>query len=226
MIHWGINKGIGIISLNCSRGNLLSADDLNRINSILSEELCDVDGLILEGKNRAFCTGLQMNIDAIPESFELLDKVLLNIYSLRVPVAVSLTGHAIGAGFLMLCCADYVVSSDNEGMKFGLPELKLGLGVDEMMVSLLHTSMPTYVIEQLIYSSEYVSYHSLNEWNLIDFVSEDSPLDECIKWINDKNENKDSFRFCKHIIRKQKIEEMRQQLQLECFQQLATFVQK
>lgn len=226
MIHWKIDDGIGLISLDCPQGNMLGMDDLKKINRILSEGACNVDGWIIEGRNRSFCTGLQVNCNTVSEPFELLDKVLLSLYSVSEPLTISLTGHAIGAGFLMLCCADYVVSSDNERMKFGLPELKLGLGVDEMMVSLLHSSIPIPVIEQLLYSGEYVSYHSLNEWNLIDCVSEESQLDECIKWIHRINENKDGFRFCKQTIRKQKIMEMRQLIQLECFHKLAEFVQE
>ena len=152
MIHWEIQEGVGVIKFDSPRGNMLGIDDLRHLDFLLSERPSDIRALVLTGENRSFCAGVTVDETNPALSFRLLDEVLLKLYSLDIPLVVALSGHAIGAGFLMLCCADYAVSTDNERMKFGLPEINIGLGLDEMMLCLVSGSLPDSTVKKLLYS--------------------------------------------------------------------------
>ena len=200
MIHWDIKDNIGIISMDNNHGNMLSLDDLCFLQNILLEKVQFVDGVILTGLNHSFCTGLKLENETAEDSLRLLNETLYMMYSLDKPLTIALSGHAIGAGFLMLCCADYIVMSENAKAKFGLPEVKLNLALDKFMMLLLATCLPNYIIKNLVYLGEYVSYHSLLEWNMINAIQKEDIVYACEKYIRSLHLGS-SFGICKRNLR-------------------------
>lgn len=225
MIHFEENNGVGVISLDSSKGNMLSLDDLQDLNAILCDGRLAVKGLVMTGLNRSFCTGLQVCRGCENEAFKLLDSTLLNLYSYKNPLAIALSGHAIGAGFLFLCCADYVIAQDSEKAKYGLPEVGLGLGVDQCMVSLLASTISPLVMKKLICTSLYVSYKELKEWQLIDEVQTEDLTVGCVSFIG-KVSFKESYSFCKLLMRKQGILKMQEAIDGGCYMDLGELIRK
>lgn len=220
MIHWKIDDGIGVVTFDSPHGNMLTLNDLQSFNKILSELSPNVEALLLEGSNHAFCTGVKVDSSEVAKTFEQLDCLLLQLYNLKIPVSIALQGHAIGAGFLFLCCADYVYSVGSERMKFGLPEVKLALGVDELMINLLHSTLPLSIMEPLISMGEYVNYRKMIEWKLIDEITVDSPQEKCIIWMKERIRYKQSFCFCKQIMRKDACMKMAEAYRQSCYLEL------
>ncbi len=225
MIYWNNNNGIGYLTMDNMKGNMLDVTDLEKIDYIILHELQRCNGLIISGRNRAFCTGLNITDGTAAESFKLLDKILFNLYTLDIPVAIALTGHAIGAGFLMLCCADYIVASDNLKVKYGLPELRIGLGLDQFMISLLSTQFTNSELKKLIFNSEYVNSLTLYEWGIISDLNNEDMIDLCkcfigkIKYLN-------SFSLCKRNLNKENIEKLRSILEDNPYVELLKLVNK
>lgn len=228
MIHWNITNNIGTITFDSPRGNLLSIDDLSLLKDILWYNLENVNGLILTGKNRSFCTGLNVDEKDPLYSFQLLDELMLRLYSLDIPVYIALTGHAIGAGFLFLCCADVVIAYDNDRMKFGLPEINLGLGIDDMMYSLLSANLPFQLIKKMIFSGRYISCHQLESYGIVNLIESDIMLiDYCYNSMYEDCISKYSFSFCKKILHRPTIEKMSNQIKNECYKELTNlFIEK
>lgn len=223
MIHWEIKNNIGLITFDSPRGNLLSIDDLYLLRDILEQKIEDVSALILTGKNRAFCTGIAVDEQNCLCSFKLLDELLLELYSIEKPVYIALSGHAIGAGFLFLCSADVIVAHYNDRMKFGLPEINLGLGIDNIMFSILSECLPFPLIKSLIYSGQYISSQKLADYGLVSFVDSDiSLVDYCESSIYENCIAKDSFSFCKKILRRPVLEEITYYINNECYKELAS----
>ena len=222
MIHWEVKNSTGIITFDSPRGNLLTIDDLYLLRDILWQKLENIDALILTGENRSFCAGLSVNEKNALSSFKLLDELLLKLYSLDIPVYIALTGHAIGAGFLLLCCADGIVAHDNDRMKFGLPEINLGLSIDDMMFSLLSGCLSYSSIKSLILSGNYISSHQLADYGLVSFIESDlSLIDYCHSSIYENCITKCSFSFCKKVLHHPVLEKMTYYIKNECYKELA-----
>lgn len=221
MIRWEKQNGVGIATFDSPHGNMIDIIDLQSLKSLLSQNVESLDGIILIGKDKVFCTGMSIDPLNSLKSFQLLDEVLLQLYSLEIPLVVALSGHCIGAGFLMLCCADYVISVDNERMKCGLPEIKLGLGLDQMMTFLLLHNLPYYIVKKLLYSGDYVSFHHLQTWGIIDkIVSQDSLMEQSMNYLKDIHSKKSSFIFCKRQLRRRNQNIMHSLFTSGCYKEL------
>lgn len=225
MIYLEYRDNIGIITLDNERGNLLFYNDLQLLSNIFADNLPEVKGLVVTGKNHSFCTGLSIEPANAEESLKLLDTVLLKMYSYSKPLVIALTGHAIGAGFLMLSCADYVISINSIKAKFGLPEVKLGMGLDQCMITLLSSVLPYYVMKQLIYTSEYVSYRQMQDWRLIDEVQQENIVEKSITHI-ERISQPISFSYCKKIMRTPNTLKMEEMINKKCFCSLAQLINK
>lgn len=176
MIIYKESDGIGSITISSGKGNLLGLDDISSLLNIVEATKNDkaVNGLLIGGDNRCFSTGLDAQGVAsndLNDFFALFDTLLLKLFSYPKPVVVIVDGHSIGGGLLLQCCADYVVASDSDRIKIGLPELKIGLTIDELMLSLLKFNTgKVRVVQELLYSAEYVGVGRSLEIGFVDCV--------------------------------------------------------
>lgn len=180
MIHTKRINSIDILSFDSPNGNLLSLQDIEYLISYIdiAQKNSEVKGIILTGRGRSFSAGL--NISSLIENFseeastyffKSFDTLLLNLFKFPKPIVAAVNGHSIGGGLLILCCADYIVITDNPKIKLGLPELKLGLTIDELMKELLIFNLSNNkTLSKLLYSSEYYNPQQFREYGLIDEV--------------------------------------------------------
>lgn len=226
MIHLKLEENIAVISFDSPKGNLLSYHDLELFEKILlSKEVDSAYGIILRGENRSFCTGVNIdnNIASSFETFKKLDEVLLILYSYKRPLIAVLSGHSIGAGFLFLLCADYVYAPNQTKIKFGLPEINIGLGLDDLMLYLLNITFTPLQIKALLYTGDYVDCRILYDIKLINSYIESQDLRTCgLNIIKSIIDNKlSAFLYCKKAIRKNNIANMETLLETECYAELS-----
>lgn len=201
MIHWKIVNSIGYIQIDSPNKNALGLEDLCRIQAILEKEIILCKGVIITGTGYSFCSGLDLsgNID---ELINLLDDVLSLLYSLSIPYVCALNGHAIGAGFLMMCCADYIVSVENDKAKFGLPEVSLGIVITKLMYIVLLNKLHKSSIRKLLLSFKLVNLDALCKLGMIDEMccGNESLLERANNYIFKIDANNfDTYKECKQL---------------------------
>ncbi|KKB53508.1 enoyl-CoA hydratase/isomerase family protein [Parabacteroides goldsteinii] len=181
MIHSNLIDHIKYIKLSSGKGNLLTSSDVEVLREILRESAQnkDISGLVISGERHCFCTGFNVggtgNTDL---HFSNFDGFLIELFSFPKPVVVAIDGHSIGGGLLLQCCADYVVASDSKMTKIGLPELKLGLTVDKLMISLLNYNLRRpRLLQKLLYSGDYITIQQAKEMDIVDDIIEGSVLE-------------------------------------------------
>lgn len=226
MILWEEHNGICIITMDAPGKNALSVEDLHMfIETIeLHKEL--MQGLIITGNNHSFCSGLSLKDNQFAEAFPLLDKLLLTLYELDVPIVCAMPGHAIGAGFLIMCCADRVYATESARSKFGLPEINLDLGIDDLMLNVLRERLDQKQLKNLLLSGEYVTLTTLQNWGVVDYVFEtdEDMVEDAVCFIKKMSAHNPLYCFTKRLLKREKYTKMYELMVNECWDRLVKFV--
>lgn len=226
MILYEIRNKIGHITLSSGKGNLLNDNDIESLRGIVSTTKNDdsVCGLMIFGRNHCFSTGLQVSevpTEKLNSFFAKFDNLLLELFAYQKPLVVVIDGHSIGGGLLLQCCADYVVAANNPKIKIGLPELKIGLTIDELMTSLLKFNTGNVkVIQQLLYNGEYITVDRAMDLGFIDCLTEpDDALSKASIEIDKLiNYDKTAFQITKLRLRAHTIQRMSNAINNKCYE--------
>lgn len=226
MILYEIKNKIGHITLSSGKGNLLNDSDIESLRDIVSttKNEDNVCGLMLLGCNHCFSTGLQASevpTEEINSFFAKFDNLLLELFAYQKPVIAVIDGHSIGGGFLLQSCADYVVAANNPKIKLGLPELKIGLTIDELMTSLLKFNTGNVkVIQQLLYDGEYITVCRAMDLGFVDCITEPNDTLSRASIEIDKliNYDKIAFQITKLRLRAHTIQRMNNAINNKCYE--------
>lgn len=125
---------IGVLTINRpAKLNALNVQVHRELKACLTElQSAKLKGLILTGEGeKAFVAGADiaemkpMSVAEAQAFAELGQQVTLLMESLPYPTIAAVNGFALGGGFEMAMCCDFIFASKNA--VFGLPEVKLGL---------------------------------------------------------------------------------------------------
>lgn len=130
----GKNEHIGIITMN-------RPDNLNTFNTVMAQEINraldeleqdpDTRVIIIQGRGKAFCAGIDVNEMDGKNTVERLDwvnlmcRLSLTIASMGKPVIASVQDLAIANGTGIVLAADLAIAA--EGARFGTTAVNLGL---------------------------------------------------------------------------------------------------
>lgn len=219
---------ICILTFDAANGNMISLEDIEKLLSYIDiiENDVAIRGVIFTGHGRSFCTGLntsqlfnQFSEQQTNHFFKTFDLLLLRLFSFPKPIVAAVNGHSIGGGLLIQCCADVSLIADDDNIKLGLPELKLGLTIDELMKFLLRYTLDEKKCSKLLYSSEYINMTMSLNLGLVDgIVAREKLLDESVLYIQrlvDYNEK--AFSATKKNLRIECVEKMREALSKKCY---------
>lgn len=237
MIQINVEQKISIITIDSGKGNLMTDQDIISLTDyIIEAETNDqLNGVVLTGTKHSFCTGLswenvttESKEEQLNFKFKLLDTLLVHLHHFSKPLVVAVNGHSIGAGFLMMLCADYVYIPHALKSKWGLPEIKIGLGLDELMARVLTYTLDPVSIKNILYSGEYLAPQAFVSKGI---VHELLPDEELIRASVQKmqliiQEKYESFRFIKNITRRVPHRELKQLLDEKCFCELTSLCLK
>jgi|WetSurMetagenome_2_1015567.scaffolds.fasta_scaffold10879_3 Delta3-Delta2-enoyl-CoA isomerase len=219
---------VDVLTFNSSKGNLLTNEDMQYFTQHLHlvENNPNIKGIILTGKGTSFSTGLDISSvtssfskDKATAFFRAFDILLLRLFTFQKPIVAAINGHSIGAGFLIQCCSDIAIIADDSKIKLGLPELKLGLTIDELMICLLNYYVSPNCIGELLNCAEYFSPKRSLEFGFVEKVVPLADLlDICISAINNLIAfDTNSFSNTKQLLRAKNKANMQSAINNECY---------
>lgn len=226
MILWEEHNEIGILTLDSHGKNALSIEDIQLFIETIETHKNNIHGLILTGNNQSFCSGLSIDENKFAEAFPLLDTLLLKLFELEFPVVCAMPGHAIGAGFLIMCCTDIVYAVVSDRAKFGVPEVKLNLGIDDLMLEVLHERLNQKQLRHLLLTGDYVSQKRLIEWGVVTevFSTNDELMEKSFAFITESIKHQKSYGFTKRLLNREKCLILHNLLLGECWNKLVESV--
>lgn len=125
---------IALVRMTNGVTNAISPQMLQALEQTLEEVQADYRGMVLAGGTKFFSIGLDLprllefDRDSMTEFWNRFEEFVLALYSMELPTAAAVNGHATGGGTILSLACDYRLASP--GRKFlGLNEVKIGLGV-------------------------------------------------------------------------------------------------
>jgi cyclohexa-1,5-dienecarbonyl-CoA hydratase len=110
--------------------NVLNIEMMNEVISAL-ESLGNggqLRALVLKAKGKAFSAGVDVSehtAELVAEMIETFHKMFLTLNKIECPTICLVHGAALGGGCELACSCDMVLAA--EGVKFGQPEIKVGV---------------------------------------------------------------------------------------------------
>lgn len=177
---------IATITLNRPhRKNAQTADGWDRLYDHLRTITTDdsIRAVILTGAGGAFCAGA--DISGVPGGHPLtrvrnISRTAEALYSLPKPIVAKVEGAAVGAGWNLALCCDFVVSSTDA--KFSQIFAKRGLSIDFGGSFLLPRLAGLQQAKRLAYLAEFVRPEEARELGLVTWVR---PPDELHEFVDD-----------------------------------------
>lgn len=134
-LEWEFSERILTVWLNRPPANALTQMMFRELGEIFRQVETwpgDLRAVILAGRGKHFCAGQDLNELASmtpAQTYEInrtARQSLWTIYECRLPVVGAVHNSAVGGGTALVSVCDFVVAA--EGTRFGLPEIKVGVG--------------------------------------------------------------------------------------------------
>ncbi|TGL18730.1 enoyl-CoA hydratase/isomerase family protein [Leptospira yanagawae] len=144
MISFELNDGVGIIQIAINDKNSFSNDSFLALKKAIqsAKESNAKVVVVRSAANGSFSLGLDlttvstmdMTKDLAP-FLELFYHNLTELYQLPMPTIAEISGHALGYGAMLALVCDYRYATSD--IRFGLPEVKIGIQVPSFVYALL-----------------------------------------------------------------------------------------
>jgi cyclohexa-1,5-dienecarbonyl-CoA hydratase len=167
-----VEDGVATITLDRAPLNILNIDMMEQVNQALLSvrDRRDLRVLLLRGKGKAFCAGVDV-ADHTPERVARMLQVFLRIYeTMRMIDVVSVAavqGPAIGGGFELAISCNLIVASDKA--LFALPEIELGVFPPVAAVILPRTTPRRKAMEWIL-MGEKIPAKDLAEYGIVNRI--------------------------------------------------------
>jgi enoyl-CoA hydratase len=131
LVTYSIEDGIGTITMDDSKVNVLSVDMFAQLDDALDRAQADRAVVVLTGREGVFSAGFDLRVLAAggPEAhqmvrmgFEMADRIL----SFPTPVVVACTGHALAMGVFLVLSGDYRIGARG-AHRIGANEVAVGI---------------------------------------------------------------------------------------------------
>lgn len=140
----------------------------------------DIHAVILQGSDKAFCTGIDTSEFQLGE-YEFFDfyrmrhrlrqvnRLFRELPEFSKPVIVSVEGYALGGGLELALMADMIVAGENA--KLGLPELRLGMMPGGGGTQTLPRRIGLALAKELLWTGRRLSAREALEYRLVNHVT-------------------------------------------------------
>ena len=155
----------------------------NAISPLLVDELIEAIGIVednfkgavLGGGDKFFCIGLELptllryDREQMSLFWDRFDQALLSLYSLPIPLAAAINGHAVAGGAILAMTADYRYIAEGRNL-IGLNEINIGLPVPFLADLILRQLIGDRAASNLIYGGDLSSPEDALALGLVDDI--------------------------------------------------------
>lgn len=174
---------ISIIKIDDGKVNIFSIDLIETMNTLLKEVPKDKGALIITGREGSFSAGFDLktftsgNVNKIQKMAEGGYNLLETLFDFERPIVMAASGHAIGLGVFLLCCADYRIGAKGN-FKIHANEVVNGMVIPSQMMALAeYRVLPTHLNRMFINGEAYPIEEATKTGILDDVVDEKDLLD-------------------------------------------------
>jgi enoyl-CoA hydratase/carnithine racemase len=152
---------IAVLRLNSGVTNPIGPELVNELSQAFARGRAEFRGLMLSGGDKFFSIGLDLPrllpLDRAEMGlfFYSFSQTLLDLFTLPVPTACAIKGHAVGAGKTLLLACDYRYAAEGRTL-IGLNEIKLGVPTPYLPDLILRQIAGDAVASDMLYRGEFI----------------------------------------------------------------------
>ena len=174
---------VAIVRLNNGVINAINTELVEDLSEAIHQVKTEVKGMVLAGGTKFFCIGLDLpvllKLDRVGMSifWDKFDQVIADLYTLPIPTACALAGHAVAGGTILALSCDYrFVASGRTYL--GLNEIKLGVPVPYLPDLILRQIVGDRAATAVVYRGEMIEPQAALAIGLVDEVFSEDDLEE------------------------------------------------
>jgi enoyl-CoA hydratase/carnithine racemase len=166
---------VAIMRLKNKVTNAISPDFVNDISAALNKIKSEFQGMILAGGDKFFCIGfdlpelLKLDRTGMTQFFYKFNQVAFDLFTLPLPTACAITGHAIAGGNILALACDYRFAASGKKL-IGLNEVKLGVPVPYLADLMLRQIVGDRAATDIVYRGEFMASSEAEQIGLVDEV--------------------------------------------------------
>jgi enoyl-CoA hydratase/carnithine racemase len=169
------HEDIALLRLNNGVINAISPELVDDLGKALIRIKNEFKGMVLAGGDKFFCIGLdlpgllQLGRAEMADFYVMLNQAVLDLYTLSIPTASAIAGHATAGGAILALSTDFRLVA--AGRKFiGLNEVKLGVPVPALADLILRQLVGDRRATEMVFSGEFLEPDQSLEISLVDAV--------------------------------------------------------
>ncbi|MFO8164077.1 MAG: enoyl-CoA hydratase/isomerase family protein [Thermodesulfobacteriota bacterium] len=184
-------ENVAIMRLNNEVTNALSPEVVNDLSSALTQVKSEFQGIILAGGAKFFCIGfdlprlLKLDRTGMTRFFYEFNQVAFNLFTLPLPTACAIAGHAIAGGNILALTCDYRFAASGNKL-IGLNEIKLGVPVPYLADLILRQIVGDRTATEILYHGKFIALSEAEKIGLVDeIVPQEELEDHAVKKISE-----------------------------------------
>jgi enoyl-CoA hydratase/carnithine racemase len=174
---------VAVLRLNNGVTNAISPELVDDLAKTVKQIESKFRGMVLAGGEKFFCIGfdlpmlLQLDRPDMAEFYVRFNQAVLDLYTLPVPTACAIEGHATAGGAIIALGSDFRFVSS--GRRFiGFNEVKIGLPVPYLTDLMLRQIIGDRCATELMFRGEFVKPEAAQRIGLVDDVFTPGDLKE------------------------------------------------
>ncbi len=185
------HDNVAILRLDNKATNTISTTLVDNLSATIKQIRGEYRGMILAGGTKFFSMGfdlpelLKLDRSGMTDFFHSFNQVVLDIYTLLIPTACAITGHAIAGGTIIASSCDYRFLASGRKL-LGLNEIRLGVPVPYLTDMMMRQIVGDRAATQMIYLGEFIEPDKARAIGLADEVlSQDKVENRAIEKITE-----------------------------------------
>jgi enoyl-CoA hydratase/carnithine racemase len=162
-----------VLRLDNGATNAISSELVADMASALLQVRNNARGLVLAGNEKFFSIGLnlpelvQLDRTDITAYFTRLDRLIYDLFTLPIPSACAMTGHAIAGGSVLAISCDFRFAAEGKKL-LGFNESTIGLPLPYLPDLILRQIIGDRAATEMVYHGQFIPSTKAAEIGLID----------------------------------------------------------
>jgi enoyl-CoA hydratase/carnithine racemase len=176
-------ENVAIVRLNSGVINAISAGLIDDLSRAIHQVKTEFNGMVLAGGTKFFCIGLDLPVllkldrSGMSIFWDKFDQVIADLYTLPIPTACAVAGHAVAGGAIFSLTCDYRFVAAGRNF-WGLNEIKIGVPVPCLPDLILRQIVGDRAATEIVYRGEMIEPQAALEIGLVDAVFSEEDLEE------------------------------------------------
>lgn len=177
------HDAVSFLRLNNGVTNAISPELVDDLTDAVKRIKSEFKGMVLAGGEKFFCIGLDLpsllllDRPDMTEFYRRFNQVVLDLYTLPIPTACAINGHATAGGAIFALSSDFRFVST--GRRFiGFNEVKIGVPVPYLPDLILRQIVGDRSATEMIYGGKFVEPEEAKSIGLVDDVFDSEDLEE------------------------------------------------